>query len=231
MKAIRILCLLAMVMSGVANAALTEISSGNLLGDNTTLDFEAGTPGPIGNTDSLFTNFGFSEVSLVGTFSGSDNWDSGTDGNGLASVGGALSIVAPNQTFQNVDLGAGFSFKMAGTVTQFGFQLIDQAGNATTVETYLNGVLVDSLPYTPQSPFPISPQFYESSQPIDEFRVTDVNGGGGWGLDNIVLAGIAGGQPQLPAQAIPTLGDFARLMLILLFASVAVLFIRRKSLT
>lgn len=200
LKYLKIISLMLLGIGGPANAALTVITAGELLPDNKTLDFEAAPTGAISSTDSLFTDFGFSNVSLIGTASGNDNWDSNTVGNGLAPVGSVLSIVAPGDSFSNFDANSGFAFQISGTITQFGLLMVDQTNHTTTIETYANSVLVDSFSYTHTG----GSLFLESSQPIDEFRVTDTSDGGGWGLDNMVIAGIDAAA-QVSPNPIPTL--------------------------
>lgn len=179
-------------VSGLAKASLITINSGDLLGDSSTLNFESAALGVIGNSDSLFTNFGFSSVELLGSSSGSDNWNSGVDGQGLAvDSTGQLIIVGLGDTFTGLTAGSSFSFNLSGTITQFGFQLIDQINNSMTIETYLNGNLVDSIAYNPTGAgFPNPSIYYSSSLAIDSFRVVS-NDNTGWGLDNLTIAGVS----------------------------------------
>lgn len=181
----------ALSVSSLAKASLITINSGDLLGDNSTLNFESAALGVIGNNDSLFTNFGFSSVELLGSASGSDAWDSGVDGQGLAvDSNGQLIVVGLNDAFTGLTAGSSFSFNLTGTITQFGFQLIDQINNSMTIETYLHGNLVDSIAYNPTGAFPNPSVYYSSSIGIDSFRVVS-NDGNGWGLDNLVIAGVS----------------------------------------
>lgn len=181
-----------LTVSGFAKASLITINAGDLHGDSSTLDFESAALGVIGNSDSLFTNFGFSSVELLGGASGGDSWNSGVDGQGLAvDSNGQLIIVGLNNGFTALTTGSSFSFNLSGTITQFGFQLIDQINNSMTIETYLNGNLVDSIAYNPTgADFPNPAVYYSSSQAIDSFRVVS-NDNTGWGLDNLTIAGVS----------------------------------------
>ena len=175
----------------LASAALVSIGSGALNADAATLDFESAATGVISDTDSLFGSIGLASVSTVGTFTTStDTWSSGTDGKGLASRNGELVIVDIGDTIDSLQSGAGFEFDVDGTATQFGFQMVDQTNHLTRIETYFEGLLVDSIAYNPTESFPLPQVFFESDSAFDSIRILANGLNGGWGLDNFTLAGL-----------------------------------------
>jgi hypothetical protein len=175
--------------SGFANAGLITISEIDLLSDKSLLDFTSGPAGTVAGNETYFQEFGLSNVGLIGSSSVSgDTLNSGADGKALAIVNGLLSIVNVNDNIDDFNSGGGYTFSFSRSFSQFGFQIIDQINFDTTVQTFSNGVLVDSVTYMPAGSFPNTSIYYQSDAFIDEFRVISVNGSGGWALDNISIA-------------------------------------------
>lgn len=181
-----------LVVSGFANAGLISISASNLASDSTNLDFEAALSGAISSNNVYFQNFGLTSVDLIGNFNNlGDQWNSGTDGKGLASQDGVLTVVDFNDNIDHLSGDAGFLFSFQKSFTQFGFQLVDQINFNTKVESFFNGALVDSIIYNPTGGFPNPQVFFQSDTQINAFSVIHIGVSSGWGLDNITIADVA----------------------------------------
>jgi len=188
-----------------ANAGLISITEAELEANYTQLDFSSATAGAISNSDSYFQNFGLSSVEVLGVTSPTgDTLSAGTDGKALGSFEGQLSIVDVSDGIDNFDMGMGLGFSFIEGITQFGFQLIDQRNVDLTVETFSNGILIDSLIYSSGSIYPVPSAFFQSDTLIDEFKVTQTSNLSGWALDNIVKASV--GVPEPSTLAIFVLG-------------------------
>lgn len=181
----------------LANAGLIPITEAELEKNHAKLDFSSATPGVISTSDSYLQRFGLLSVEVLGITSPTgDTLSAGTDGKALGSFQGQLSIVDVGDGIDNFDMGMGLSFTFIDEVTQFGFQLIDQRNVNLTVETFLNGVLIDSILYSAGETYPIPSALFQSDSLIDQFKVTQTSGASGWALDNIIKANIEVSEPS-----------------------------------
>lgn len=182
-----------------SHAVIVAIPAGDVLGDATTLTFTGETPGSVAGNAAVFTSAGYSSVSLIGTHAAAngDSWESGVDGNGLAAVSGGLAIVAQNDDFSaGSTQGGGFRFDVAGAASQFGFQIIDQDGFDLQLRTYSGATLLDTFDFRESGGLPHPQRFFSETQ-FDAWEIVCNQGScGGWGLDNIVLAGINTAVPE-----------------------------------
>jgi hypothetical protein len=181
-----------LLAGGPAWGQLSTITAASLLPDQQTLDFNAMTPGTVSGTDPAFVAFGLSMVSLVGTHTASgDTLSSGASGNALCSVSNTLTIVAPGGAIDNQGTGAGWGFELDGQrATQCGLLVVDQTNHQMAVEVYDQGILLDTLSLTVTGGFPNPPLYFESAVPFDEFRFVSPTGAAGWGVDDLVIAGL-----------------------------------------
>lgn len=180
----------ALLLSSAAQASLITISDSALLSDASTIDFDGNAAGNIAGTASVFSNIGFSQVTTVGTptFMGDFIFD--VNGLGLTSLNGSLAIGAQFSEIDSMLTGSGFAFGVDGTATQFGFEVFDEANVTLRVETYLQGVLQQSANIFTGVSSPFAGFLFQSANAFDEFRVVSTADSGGWGLDNITLAGV-----------------------------------------
>jgi hypothetical protein len=181
----------------LAHAGLISITGAELEANHTQLNFSSATVGNISSSNSYFQNFGLSGVEVLGVTSHTgDTLSAGTDGKALGSFQGQLSIVDVGDGIDNFDMGMGLSFSFIDGITQFGFQLIDQRNLDLTIDTFLNGVLIDSLIYSSGSSSPVPIALFQSDTLINQFKVTQTEGLSGWALDNIVKAGVEVPEPS-----------------------------------
>lgn len=179
------------LLAGVAPAQITQIMPAGLLPDQQTLDFTAGTAGPISASDPLFTSFGLTDVRLTGTWApGGDVLSQCVMGNAIASVSGQLAVVAPSGALDNPSGQVGWEFELARKVTQAGFIPVDECCWSLQVDFFDGGAMVGTIMIG--SVQNCVPMLFESAVPFDEVHFIALNSFGGWGLDDLVLAGFQG---------------------------------------
>jgi hypothetical protein len=126
---------------------------------------------------------------------GGDTLSSGVQGNCLASVNNVLSIVAPGGAMDNHTAGAGWAFRLTpgSLATQFGCIVVDQTNHMMTVETWLGGVLQNTLTVSVPGGFPNMYTYFEDTAGFDEVRFQNPATNGGWGIDDFTLGNQSGG--------------------------------------
>ena len=102
---------------------------------------------------------------------------------------GTLSIAASGNALDNQNGGAGYVFDVAGTATQFAFRVVDQVNNDMRLQTFINNVLLDDIAFLNSGNFPNPIRAFESDTGFDEFRIVADGFSGGWGIDDLSLAG------------------------------------------
>jgi len=157
-------------------------------------------PGTVGSQDPYFLSFGLCEVAIVNApgahVVAGDTLSSGFFGNCLASVNNQLAIVAPGGAMDNHSVGAGWRLVLApGTVaTQFGALITDQVNHPMAVETWLGGIMQNTLTFTMSGTgaFPNPHIYFEDLGGFDEVRFMNTTAAGGWGIDDFTLANVQG---------------------------------------
>ena len=200
-----------------ASASLVSIGSGSLLGDATSTGFEGCA---LGALTSACTGLPLVGITAVGSSAATgDTISSGFSGNTVVLRGGSVVVAAPGEALDDLGNLGGFHVEVAGTITQFGFRLIDQVNMGIRVITS-NG---DTLTFTESSGFPNMDRYFQSNVAITSFDVLCNDGAGcnvnGWGLDNLLFAGITQSNNVPEPNSLALLG--------LAFAGIAIS--RRKS--
>ena len=189
-----VLVALALLLAGAGDAEATVITIG--LGDfgaPVVLDFEAQSAGAISGTDPYFTDAGISSASVTGGVATGDVLTTNVDGNALASVGGGLSIVAPNGALdggRQLPLPI-FAFDLAQHQNKFGATIVDQTGYFEFTFKSAGGT-VGSFSYdnsAAASPAE-STVYLQSSVAFDRVEISHPGGTGAYGVDNVTLDAI-----------------------------------------
>ena len=204
MRSLTLACLLVALTCSTAFAQITPIPATSLISPQT-LDFDTGAPaaGNITGNDPYFTAFGLCNVAIINNpgmhLVQGDALSSGSTPltNALCSVNNTLAIVAPGGAMDGHEAGSGWTFRLAPgtTATQFGASIVDQTNHMMTVETYVGGVLQNTLTLQVTGAtggFPNDPQIFEDLAGFDEIRFMNPNANGGWGIDDLILANVSG---------------------------------------
>ncbi|MEZ6015051.1 MAG: hypothetical protein R3F49_08060 [Planctomycetota bacterium] len=147
--------------------------------------------GLIAGNSATFTNFGISDISLVGTFTAAgDTMTVGSNvaGQGLVSQGGQLAIAGPGEPLDNCSAASGFEITLTTPATEFGAQFVDQINWDYTVEIFLGATSLGTGTFTFGGAFPAPAHFWTSTVgAFDRIRITSNPANGGWGLDEIAF--------------------------------------------
>jgi hypothetical protein len=181
-------CLTLAAAAPDARAALVSITAASLLGDALSSGFGACVDGPF---SAACTGLPIASITLIGASDNTlnDVLDSGIDGNALVIRNSVPTISAPNGDMDGFDGQGGFLVTLSGTATQFGFRLVDEASVSIRVETSAG----DFLTFTEGQGWPQPVRYFQSSTAISFFSVRcGQSACGGFGLDDLTLAGLAG---------------------------------------
>jgi len=153
---------------------------------STTVDFDnpPATLGPIASNDMYFTMQGVASVDVLGTWTAAgDVLSTNVFGQSLTITGGALTVSQLNDPMDNPAAGAGVDIRLNQAWDEIGVFPTDQTGFTFEAELF-NGMT--SLG-TVQGQFPANTTgvYFRGSMKADRLVFTDVNGGGGWGIDDI----------------------------------------------
>lgn len=205
--------LICLVISSTSAAQLIKIAGDSTFADEVVTDFTTFDSGLFGAaSQAQLNNTGLDNISLVSGSSfipssgfNSIELDFGHDGNLISVVNGDMHIVQFGDPVDYMLDGAGFRINLIGTAKVFGFLLVDEFNALFTINTYAQGLLLDSISYqredTTQEKANTDPVLFESDTAIDAFEVVYSEQFAGWGLDNIFLADRS--VPQSPGASIP----------------------------
>jgi hypothetical protein len=149
--------------------------------------------GPISGQDPAFQGINILGVRIVPTWTpGGDTMtaSSNVQMRGMVSQGGdTLAIADVGDPLDNPGAGAGFEILFSMPVSQFGALFVDQINMDYTIELSSGGMTIATDTFNYGGSFPAPPVYWEdaSGRTFDRIVITDTNGGGGWGLDNLAV--------------------------------------------